>query len=83
MYSNNNMRWTVIRSYYSIFIFFNYGYSVVDGDESRKIYRLSDNERAWIEIGEIPERRDSFGVALLNGRIYITGGDGSLTLYYK
>ena len=34
----------------------NYGYSVIDGRESRKIYRLSDDEREWIEIGEIPEK---------------------------
>ena len=61
----------------------NYGYSVIDGCESRKIYRLSDDEREWIEIGEIPERRLSFGVASLNGRIYITGGWKSLILYDK
>ena len=50
------------------------------------MYRLSDNEREWIEIGEIPERLYSFGVASLNGRIYITGGikkRKSLTLHDK
>ena len=47
------------------------------------IYRLSDDEREWIEIGEIPERRGLFGVASLNGKIYITGGWGSLILYDK
>ena len=75
----------------------NYGYSVIDGDESRKIYRLSDNERAWIEIEEIEEiegiegieeieelpKKRFFGVASLNGKIYITGGDRSLILYDK
>ena len=61
----------------------NYGYSVIDGRESRKIYRLSDDEREWIEVGEIPERRGYFGVASLNGRIYITGGGKSLIFYDK
>ena len=61
----------------------NYGYSGIDGHESRKIYRLSDDEREWIEIGEIPEQRTSFGVASLNGKIYITGGWKSLILYDK
>ena len=42
------------------------------------IYRLSDDEREWIESGEIPERRDFLGVASLNGKIYITGGAKSL-----
>ena len=57
--------------------FRNYGYSVIDGLVSNKIYRLSDDQQEWIEIGEIPEGRDSFGVASLNGKIYITGGIGS------
>ena len=61
----------------------NYGYSVIDGWDSRKIYRLSDDEWEWVEIGEIPEERDSFGVASLNGKIYITGGEKSLILYDK
>ena len=52
----------------------NYGYSAIDGEKSKKIYRLSDDEREWKEIGEILDRRHSFGVASLNGRIYITGG---------
>ena len=47
------------------------------------IYRLSDDEREWIEIGKIPKQRDYFGVASLNGRIYITGGLKSLILYDK
>ena len=47
------------------------------------IYRLSDDEREWKEIGEIPEWRHYFGVGSLNGRIYITGGLGSLILYDK
>ena len=47
------------------------------------IYRLSDDEREWVEMGEIPERRDSFGIASLNGRIYITGGAKSLILHDK
>ena len=65
----------------------NYGYSVIDGENSRKIYRLSDDEsddeQEWVEIGEIPEGRGSFGVASLNGRIYITGGWRMLILYDK
>ena len=61
----------------------NYGHLVIDGDESRKIYRLSDDERKWVEIGEIPEIRLFFGVASLNGKIYITGGRKSLILYDK
>ena len=53
----------------------NYGYSVIDGkQDNKKIYRLSDDEREWIEIGEIPEKRNVFGIASLNGKIYITGG---------
>ena len=51
-----------------------YGYSVIDGDRSGKIYRLSDDDWEWIEIGELPEKRINFGVASPNGRIYITGG---------
>ena len=47
------------------------------------IYRLSDDEREWIEIGEISENRGSFGVTSLNGKIYITGGLKSLILYDK
>ena len=54
----------------------NHEYSVIDGRESRKIYRLLEDERKWIEIGELPEKRTYFGVASLNGRIYITGGTG-------
>ena len=61
----------------------NYGYSVIDGWDSNKIYRLSDDEREWIEVGEIPEKREDFGIASLNGRIYITGGWKSLLLYDK
>ena len=38
------------------------------------IYRLSDDEREWIEIGEIDETRYQCAVASLNGRVYITGG---------
>ena len=61
----------------------NYAYSVIDGWNSKKIYRLSDDEREWIETGEIPEQRDYFGVASLNGRIYITGGERSVISYDK
>ena len=46
------------------------------------IYRLSDNEREWIEVGELP-KIGLFGVASLNGKIYITGGWKSLILYDK
>ena len=56
----------------------NYRYSVIDGWGNRKIYRLSDDEREWIEIGKIPEERGSFVVASLNEKIYITGGGKSL-----
>ena len=69
------MQWNFIRSHYSIFIIYrNYGYSAIEGFKSRKIYRLSDDEREWIEVGKIPKERYNFGVASLNGRIYITGG---------
>ena len=62
----------------------NYGYSVIDGHSSKKIYRLSDDERKWIEVGELPEGRNYFNVASLNGKIYIIGGEwGSLILYDK
>ena len=61
----------------------NYGYSVIDILISNKIYRLSDDEREWIEVGEIPERRYHFGVASLNGKIYISGGWKSLISYDK
>ena len=47
------------------------------------MYRLSDDEREWIEVGEIPEERYRFGVISLNGRIYITGGYKLLILYDK
>ena len=47
------------------------------------MYRLSSDEREWIKMGEIPERRIYFGVASLNGKIYITGGQKSLILYAK
>ena len=62
--------------------YFNYGYSVIHV-LNNKIYRLSDDERKWIEIGEIPEQRYYLGTASLNGRIYITGGWKSLILYDK
>ena len=61
----------------------NYGYSVIDSGENRKIYRLSDDEREWVEIGEVPEKREPCGLASLNGKIYITGGLKSLILYDK
>ena len=62
----------------------NYRHSVItDEQNSDKIYRLSDDEQEWIEIGEIPERRFAFGAASLNGKIYITGGFKSLILYDK
>ena len=53
----------------------NYGYSVIDGWDSRKIYRLSDDEREWTEVGEIPKEQRFFEVTSLNGKIYITGGE--------
>ena len=56
---------------------------VIDGWGSKIIYRLSDDEREWIEIGKIPEKRASFGVASLNGKIYLAGGWESLILYDK
>ena len=63
----------------------NYGYSVIKR-WVEKIYRLSDDEWEWIEIGEIPEERRYLGVASLNDKVYITGGTGgwkSLILYDK
>ena len=61
----------------------NYEYSVIDGKNSEKIYQLSDDEREWTEVEEIPERQGSLRVASLNGKIYITGGFGSLIWYDK
>ena len=49
-------------------------HSVIDGSESKKIFRLSDDEREWIEVGQIGEKRSYFAVASLNEKIYITGG---------
>ena len=46
------------------------------------IYRLSDDEREWIEIGKLL-KISLFGVASLNGKIYITGGWKMLVLYDK
>ena len=63
--------------------YYNYGYSAIDGLGNKKIYRLTDDEREWIEVGEIPEKRNVFGVAPLNGKIYITGGFKSLIMYDK
>ena len=60
----------------------NYGYSVIDGWNNGKIYRLSDDEREWIEVEDIPELT-FFGVASLNGKIYMTGECESLILYDK
>ena len=50
---------------------------------SQKIYRLSDDEWEWIEVGKIEKERWTYGVASLNGRIYITGGYRSLILHDK
>ena len=61
----------------------NHEYSVIDGVDHRKIYRLSDDEREWIKVGEIKEVYWGCAVALLNGKIYITGGQRSLILYDK
>ena len=63
--------------------YYNYEYSVIDEWNSRKIYRLSEDEREWVEIGEISKYRSSSGVASLNGKIFITGGVESLILYDK
>ena len=63
--------------------YYNQGYSVFDGYKSKKIFLLSHDERKWKEVGELPERRAYFGVASLNGKIYITGGWKSLILYDK
>ena len=49
-------------------------HSVVDGWANKKIFRLSDDERKWIEVGRIGEPRYDYAVASLNGKIYITGG---------
>ena len=46
------------------------------------IYRLSDDEREWIEVGEIPEEQTFSGVASLNSKIYMIRGL-SLILYGK
>ena len=41
---------------------------------SQKIFRLSDDEREWIEVGNIGEERWNFAAASLNGKFYIAGG---------
>ena len=48
--------------------------SVIDGWWNQKIFRLTDDKQRWIEVGKIEEERESFAVASLNGKIYITGG---------
>ena len=63
--------------------YYSYEYSVIGGWNNNKIYRLSDDEQEWIEVGEFREKRWHFGVASLNGKIYITGGQKSLILYDK
>ncbi|PAV77909.1 hypothetical protein WR25_14004 isoform A [Diploscapter pachys] len=50
-------------------------YVIGRGTISQKIYRLSDDEREWVEIGEIEEGVYGCAVASLNGRVYITGGE--------
>ena len=52
-------------------------HSVLDGKESKKIFRLSDDEREWIEVGTTGEQRCGFAVVSLNENIYITGGGNS------
>ena len=47
------------------------------------IYRLSDDEREWVEIEEIEEERWDYAIASLNGKFYITGGQKLLILYDK
>ena len=47
---------------------------------SQKIFRLSDDEREWIEVGQIGEEKGFFAAASLNGKIYITGGWNEYTL---
>ena len=47
---------------------------VIDGHWSKKIFRLSDDEREWIEVGQIGKERGGFVIASLNEKIYITGG---------
>ena len=49
-------------------------HSVIDGWSSQTIFRLSNDKREWIEVGQIGEKRLWFGVESLNGKIYITGG---------
>ena len=62
----------------------NYAYSVVEEwCDDKKIYRLSDDERKWVEVGEIKKDSNGCAVASLNGRIYITGGYRSLILRDK
>lgn len=41
---------------------------------NRRIYRLSDDEHEWIEMGHIGEWRIGFAIASLDGKLYITGG---------
>ena len=48
--------------------------SVIGGWQSQRIFRLSDDEQKWIEMGQIRGLRAIFAVASLNGKIYTTGG---------
>ncbi|PAV56321.1 hypothetical protein WR25_19419 isoform A [Diploscapter pachys] len=47
---------------------------VIDDAFSRKIFRLSNDEELWQEVGEIREKRSYTGITSLNGKIYLTGG---------
>ena len=49
-------------------------HSVIDGVWSQKIFRLSDDEREWIEVGQIGKRLWDFAAISLKGKIYIIGG---------
>ena len=38
------------------------------------IFRLSDDEQDWEELGQIPQPREGIAVVAFNGKIYFTGG---------
>ena len=47
---------------------------VIDAESSKKIFRLSEDEKNWEETGAIDRVRYETAVASLNGKIYVCGG---------
>ncbi|PAV81866.1 hypothetical protein WR25_17308 isoform C [Diploscapter pachys] len=47
---------------------------VIDVRNSGRIFRLSDDEQNWEELGQIPQPREGIAVVAFNRKIYFTGG---------